>query len=186
MVQVRKRRRLVSPKTPAAYIRRYAEPLLQGVDHIEISEVTDKILPLLFEDEGFLLALNKNVRSMTADVIRTMVSQTRGLLPMGSEIVSTEEFQRRSEMLRHKLGHWMEHAGERHHLLAAMTKEDFLRAADEREMRGIAEFNLAGLWRTVAADLNPGQTPVQRWGMSWESIIEQKAREAAIDIFDRD
>lgn len=140
-----------------AKVRQWVREYIDGKEEVQLPELTNTAVFELGKDKKFLTLLaTETLRDMVYEIAKSVVHSSR-LIVLGDEAVSRDEVKRRSR------GHsvfrdWLEHVGDRHIRLLEMTREELLVAADEREKRGRHEIELASLWRTLAQQLEGGQT----------------------------
>lgn len=141
--------------SPRAILRGWVREQVDGQEEVHVPKLADAALAHFRSDQTFLDALlAENLPSMVSDVCRTVLAKTR-FIHLGDEYVTREAFEGRATS---RWDLWMEHAGDRHVALTAMTKVDLLTAAEERDHRAAEESRRAKFLRTLAAPLKQGET----------------------------
>jgi hypothetical protein len=146
-----------------AKVRLWVRDQIKDREEVHIPTIAEDGVRALSKDRRFLAALaSEMLRDMIYDLARQEISHTRGFIQIGDSAVDREGLQKRVRAHNVFRG-WLEHVGDKHVRLLEMTHEDLMVAADEREKRGTHEIEIAALWRTIANQLEGGQTVGSRF-----------------------
>lgn len=143
--------------TLAGWVREH----MAGRSEVALPDVTDAAVSWLMDHPKALRPLlHELVRPLVYTIVQAVAARTRGRTLVAA---SVEELAALKRPGRERWRAWLEHAGERHVRLHAMTRSDLLAAADAREARGERELAIAAFWRALAAELTGGQTVGERF-----------------------
>jgi hypothetical protein len=144
---------------------RWAEEKVSGVgapDRVRISDLTDEAKRKFATNPAWVARfVNEALDDMVKSVVRQAVASTRGAYKryifdntiMGVQAYAqqtTKEAATLHMRLMSKWGTWREHVGSGHLRLLDMTRQDLIKAAEERERRAAHELEIATLWREMA------------------------------------
>lgn len=156
----------------ASQIRFMFTELVNGHDEINVPALTDQIVERLREDPDLSrLMIEQMVRPTVYEIGLSVLSQWRrekmlvnqDVVTVGDTAVTRDELQKRSQIRRLQWLFRPEHAGVHHIRLRAMTRQDLLTAAGEREGRAKTELIMAALLRHIASKLQDGERVSDRF-----------------------
>jgi hypothetical protein len=158
-----------------AEIRRWIRQRLREETEIKLPELAKEAELYFLADSFFTTKLIKEtLTSLIYELVQALVGETRYLV--GEEVVDREGIKERARA--HPVFEaWMEHANDRHIRFMEMTREQVLKAAEERERRGWHELQLGTLFRGVAAQLEEGEQVKDRFTAQeiddmWQEMAE--------------
>lgn len=165
-------------------IRQWVQAEIEEADSVDLPSLANDALDHFRTDEAFVHALMEDaIRPRVYDIARHVLSETRGAgnpIELGDEIVTGEEFKKRSRNMSAKFARWMEHAGEDGHIrFTKMRKPQLITAASERKKRGLTELKIAEFEQRVAAGMkSDNETVDQRYSAEdlqsiWKQIEEK-------------
>lgn len=146
-------------------LRQWIKQQVDGSSEVNLPDLTASAVEHFSSDKAFLKAfLTESLRPLVYEQARLVLQGTRGaVVVLGDEIVTKEILAERAQRLQSRWSRWMEHVGDRHVNLMAMTKDDLLTAALERRQRAETEIEIARLWEVLANKLKKNETVGQRF-----------------------
>ena len=145
-------------------------------DEVHIPDIKQAVLNAVLDDRAWASEmLDDAVAAMIGDILQRFTARSRTHYVLRETIFSREAaLARYRQRTRTRWFSFLEHCGNRHKLLATMTREDLFLAANERQSRGATEIRYAGVWREMIARMAPGQ------------MVQEVFTEREIDqLFDR-
>lgn len=145
--------------TPQQMIREWIKQETQGVESVDLRDLTERARVRFGDDQEFRDALvTRALEEMVPAEARAVFSRQRRVA-LGDEHVTRQEFERQV-MAESRWGRWFEAVADNRHVsLLAMTKKDLMHAATQRETRAATEIERAMFLRKLAAGIKrPGQT----------------------------
>ena len=163
-----------APESSRIIIRQWLRDQLDGQDDIQIPELTAKAIAHFKGDTTFMeLLVEETLPGTIGDLAYHILSRSRGsAIRMGDAIVTRDGFDQRVE--RSRFRDWMEHAGDRHIALLALTKQTGLLAIAERRARADEDYRRAEFIERLIKPLRGKQTIGGKWT---EEQIDQIRRE---------
>jgi len=152
-----------SNKSATSLLREWMRDRIQLLGEVKIRELGEEGYLFLAEDQDRLNQfVTERVYDMAAEIGRAVLLETRRIRRFYEAEAKTEEEKQA------RLGRWfqrMEHQPIRGNYmrLQAMTKQDLLVAAEEREKRATVELVTARWYRLLAAGMTEEQTVMDRW-----------------------
>lgn len=145
-------------------VARWVREQVKDQEGVHLPELTDRAVAYFMEDRDFVARfLAEHFRDVVYFVAQQVVAETRkggtdtALVLRGDDLLTGKRL-RRELLKRPRWRDWLEFTGERHVLVAAMTRRELLAAADIRQGRGIHELRMADCWRRLADGLVGDQT----------------------------
>jgi hypothetical protein len=148
---------MTTEQSSRSRVRQWVREHVEGEAEIVIPDLVNDAVSAFSKDRKFLTALaTETLRDMIYRQAVEEISRSRMFI-LGDVAVDREGVKQRARK-QSAFASWLEHVGDRHVRLMDMTHEDLLAAASEREKRGQHELGIATLWRTLANQLEGGQT----------------------------
>lgn len=152
-----------SNQSATSLLREWMRDRIHLLGEVKIRELGEEGYLFLAEDQDRLNQfVTERVYDMAAEIGRAVLLETRRIRRFYEAEAKTEEEKQA------RLGRWfqrMEHQPLRGNYmrLQAMTKQDLLAAAEEREKRATVEMVTARWYRLLAAGMTDDQTVKERW-----------------------
>lgn len=155
----------MDPPTARAAIAGWLRLQLAGATEVRLPDLTNEAVEFVASDRKLLRSfLGEMLRPIVYDCAQRIVGKDReGFIVLGDVLLRRGEFETRAHTLGSRWTRWLEHVGDRHINIMAMTRQDLLIAAEERERRAAADTGVAQLWRAIADRLKKGQTVGDRF-----------------------
>jgi hypothetical protein len=152
-----------TPESSRTIVRQWLRDQLDGQDDVQVPELTAKAIAHFKGDIDFMtLLVEETLPGTVGDLAYHILSRARGsAIRMGDSIVTRDGFDQRVE--RSRFRDWMEHAGDRHIALLALTKQTGQLAIAERRGRGDEEYRRAAFLERLIKPLRGKQVIGDRW-----------------------
>jgi hypothetical protein len=136
-------------------LRRFVdERMAESPAGFNLPQVVNEAMITFLQDPQFVdEVVRDRVQRDVYEMARRIIANTRGLILVGDDVMTPEQFQAHAAKASNRFLNWVEHAGTRYISLMQMTKGDLLLAARERETRARSELQVAVLWRHIADQL---------------------------------
>jgi hypothetical protein len=134
-----------------------AKHLLQGLDEVEVPELTNQVLAELEQMPNFHALVMDEARAIIYSAVLAAVATTRK--PAGAYGVRIREMPlaQRLEVRKAQISAWMERVGHHHVRLLEMTKQDLAIASQDRARVGEYHTRIAELWQLIMAGMDETQ-----------------------------
>lgn len=135
-------------------IRELVKEELEGKSSVVLPELTNSVVGKVMGDSDLLAAVvEETLRPYIYTVATQAMAATRQPVTLGDELMSREEFDKKTSVLSKRFERWMEHANGRYVQFMEMDKSDLEEAARQREARAGTELAIARFERMLAGKL---------------------------------
>jgi hypothetical protein len=162
-------------------VRGWLRDQIRERDEIEVPDLADRAINHFKADGQFLeMFMAEMLPSVISDMAYAIFQRSRhDALRVGSKVMSREAFDREA-MRRSRFRGWMEHAGDRHISLYALTRATGKIAAAERRERGGEEYRRAEFIERLTERLRGKQTVADKWSdEEIEALADEVWKESA-------
>ena len=158
-------------------IRAWWREQLADAEGIDLPAATDRGALALRQDPDFRERfLDECLRPMVYEIGLALISRERGGAAPGTRKLSAKQIAARIEEDAERWSRWLEHdpTTGRHVPFLALTKEQAIAAAVERERRAGGDLRRAALLRLAAGRLEPGQAVGDVWTAEELAVMEER------------
>ena len=169
-----------SNKSATSTLREWMRDRISLAGEVKIKELGEEGIQFLAEDQERLNQfVTERVYDMAAEIGRAVLLETRRIKRFYEAEAKTEEEKQQ------RLGRWfqrMEHQPVRGNYmrLQAMTRQDLLSAAEEREKRATVELVTARWYRLLAAGMSDEQTVSDRYSPEQVASFYESAADSLL------
>ena len=128
-------------------VREWVTAQVEDRESVALPELAHEAVEYFSQDEGFVRDILAEVLEPACYKIASYVLSngrpSHGVVLLGDDLVSREQFDKEASALQKRFAKWWEHAGDRHYHFMKMNKEQLRLAAEERENRARTEYFVA-------------------------------------------
>jgi len=172
---------MATTESARSVVRVWLRDQIREHDEVQVPDLVHRAITHFKSDGQFLeMFMAEMLPGMISDMALNLFQRSRrDALRVGDKVMSREVFEREAAR-RSKFRGWMEHAGDRHINLYALTKATGKIAAAERRERGGEEYRRAEFIERLTEGLRGKQTVADKWSdEEIEALADEIWKESA-------